>query len=46
MAVSAEERRAAAAARRQRVLAKGESRMAQVTSTIAAPENESQHTGM
>jgi hypothetical protein len=37
MALTAEERRAAAAARRQKVLGRGDSRMAQVTGTLAKP---------
>ncbi|KAH7624683.1 hypothetical protein Ndes2526B_g00046 [Nannochloris sp. 'desiccata'] len=39
MALTAEERRAAAAARRQKVLGRGDSRMAQVTGTLAKPND-------
>ncbi len=39
MALTVEERRAAAAARRQKVLGRGDSRMAQVTGTLAKPSD-------
>jgi hypothetical protein len=39
MALTAEERRAAAAARRQKVLGRGDSRLAQVTGTLAKPND-------
>ena len=39
MALTTEERRAAAAARRQKVLGRGDSRMAQVTGTLAKPSD-------
>ena len=37
MALTAEERRANAAARREKLLARGDSRMARVTGTVATP---------
>ena len=40
MELTTAERRAAAAARRAKLLAKGDSRMAQVTGTIAKPAEE------